>query len=248
MVTIILNNPQMGENIGSAARSMLNFGLDDLRLVKPRDGWPSKSAIATSSGALDNMPHVRTFETLSEAISDLNFTFATTVRPRDMVKTCYMPESAISESNKRVNQGQSVGIVFGAERSGLNNEDISLCQAIISVPTNPNFSSLNLGQAVLLMSYEWMKCQNYDASLSNSTLDKGEYLPAKQDDINNFVRRLEQDLEDREFFRDRNLQPTILMNIRNIFTRADINDQELRTLHGVLSALRGNKTDNKSPK
>lgn len=248
MVTIILNKPQMGENIGAAARSMLNFGLEDLRLVKPRDGWPSQRANANASGALEIMPQVRIFDTLREATADLHFTFATTVRTRDMVKPSYMSEAAILEGNRRVKQGQNVGIVFGAEQSGLSNEDISLCQAIISVPTNPDFSSLNLGQAVLLMSYEWMRSQNDSISSPCPKVDMGENLPAKQCDIQKFVQRLEDDLEDRKFFRTKDLKPTMINNIRNIFTRADINDKELRMLHGILSALRGNKTDNKSPK
>ncbi|MGH1377709.1 MAG: RNA methyltransferase [Alphaproteobacteria bacterium] len=248
MLTIILNNPQMGENIGAAARSMLNFGLDDLRIVKPRDGWPSESAQATSSGALDKMPEVKIFNTLSDAISDLHFTFATTVRPRDMVKPCHTPEQAMIESIKRIQKGQNIGIVFGAERSGLNNQDISKCQAIVTAQTNSDFSSLNLSQAVLLMSYEWMRAQDNYNSTHNNIKNESEHPPAKQGELNEFIKRLENELEERRFFRSEDLKPTMITNIQNIFTRADISDQELRTLHGVLSALRGNKTDNISPK
>ncbi|PCI56833.1 MAG: rRNA methyltransferase [Alphaproteobacteria bacterium] len=247
MLSIILNNPQMGENIGAAARSMQNFGLDDLRLVKPRDGWPNPRAEATSSGALDRM-QVRVFDTLAEAIADLHFTFATTVRSRDMIKPVFTPENAAIESKTRIKQNQNIGIVFGAERSGLDNDDISQCQAILSIPTNPDFSSLNLGQAVLLMAYEWMRIQNEGIQAEPPTLNMGDSFPAKQDDVHQFIKRLEDELEERKFFRAKDLKPTMLVNIQNLFTRADISDQELRTLHGILSALRGNKTDNKTPK
>ncbi len=247
MLSIILNNPQMGENIGAAARSMQNFDLDDLRLVKPRDGWPNPRAEATSSGALERM-QVRVFDTLAEAIADLHFTFATTVRPRDMIKPVFTPESAAIEGKHRSKQKQNIGIVFGAERSGLDNDDISQCQAILSIPTNPDFSSINLGQAVLLMAYEWMRTQNNDAPPESLALEMGDSFPAKQDDVHQFIKRLEDELEERRFFRAKDLKPTMLVNIQNLFTRADISDQELRTLHGILSALRGNKTDNKTPK
>lgn len=247
MLSIILNNPQMGENIGAAARSMQNFGLDDLRLVKPRDGWPNPRAEATASGALERM-QVRVFDTLAEAIADLHFTFATTVRPRDMIKPVFTPESAAIEGKQRIKQEQNVGIVFGAERSGLDNDDISQCQAILSIPTNPDFSSLNLGQAVLLMAYEWMRVQDEDTQEKAPALDMGDSFPAKQDDVHQFIKRLEDELDERRFFRAKDLKPTMLVNIQNIFTRTNISDQELRTLHGILSALRGNKTDNKTPK
>ena len=235
-ISIILSNPQIGENIGTAARSMLNFGLTDLRLVNPRDGWPNERAITLSSGALDVI-EPKVFDTLAEAISDLHFTFATTARARDMVKPEFTPMSAAIEGKARIAQNQNIGIIFGAERSGLLNDEISQTQAIISIPTNPDFSSLNLGQSVLLIAYEWMRVPAVEAA----TLDMGDSFPAVQNDINNFITRLENDLEERRFFRSEDLRATMRRNIQNIFTRADISDQELRTLHGVLSALRGNK-------
>ncbi|PCK00239.1 MAG: rRNA methyltransferase [Zetaproteobacteria bacterium] len=249
MPTIILNNPQMGENIGAAARSMRNFGLNDLRLVKPRDGWPNSRATATGAGALEKM-NVQVFDTLAQSIADLNFAFATTVRPRDMVKPVFTPEDAAAEGIARRTKKQNIGFVFGAERSGLGNDDISQCQAIISIPTNPDFSSLNLGQSVLLMAYEWMKAQrnNSQTISGRPPLDMGDSFPAKQSDLHKFIKRLENELDERKFFRAKDLKPTMQINIQNIFTRADISDQELRTLHGILSALRGNKTDNKTPK
>ena len=238
---IILARPQMGENIGAAARAMQNFGLTDLRLIAPRDGWPNENAQATASGAFDSMPPVRVYEDMTQATADLHFTFATTSRRRDMVKPVYDPQGALEETTQRLNSGQKVGFVFGAERTGLLNDELSQCQAIITFPVNPAFASINLSQAVLLMAYEWGK--NETQCIDHTAIDFGDSFPAKQADIQSFIERLEQDLEERRFFRARNLKPTMLRNIQNIFTRADISDQELRTLHGMLSALRGNKTD-----
>lgn len=238
MVSIILSNPQMGENIGAAARAMQNFGLSDLRLVNPRDGWPNERADAMAAGALDRID-IKVFNSLKDAIQDLHFVFATTARQRDMVKPCFTPKSAAQEYYHRKNTGQNIGLAFGAERTGMLNDEISLCQASISIPTNPEFSSLNLGQSVLLMSYAFLQSSLTDKMLDNFKKDDSQ--PAQMDAVHIFLERLIKDLEDRKFFRAPDLKPTMLRNIQNIFTRADITDQELRTLHGVLSALRGNK-------
>ncbi len=239
MTAIILVRPQMGENIGAAARAMQNFGLTDLRLVAPRDDWPNERAHTMSSGALDLMPPVKVFDTLAQATQDLHYCFATTARPRDMVKPVFTPQGAAIEGYERKAQGQHIGIMFGAERTGLLNEEIVQAQAIISIPTNPNFSSLNLGQSVLLLAYEWMK---HADNTENQKLDMGDSFPADQNKIQQFINRLDKDLEEKNFYRSEGLKPTMQRNIQNIFTRADITDQELRTLHGILSALRGNKT------
>ncbi|MGH1404881.1 MAG: RNA methyltransferase [Alphaproteobacteria bacterium] len=239
MVSIILSHPQMGENIGAAARAMLNFGLTDLRLVAPRDGWPNERAITTSSGAFDYIQDVKVFESFGDAIADIHYVFATTSRTRDMVKPVYDPANAIKETQNRETQKQNVAIAFGAERTGLLNEEICQCQAILTFPANPDFASLNLGQAVLLMAYEYMKTQN--ESSNQPSLNTGGSPPAPQREIDNFLTRLEHDLDDKKFFRSEDLKPTMVRNIKNIFTRADITDQEVRTLHGILSALRGNK-------
>ena len=234
MPAIILCNPQMGENIGAAARAMQNFGLDDLRIVNPRDGWPNERAVQMSSGAFNTMPAPQVFEKLEDALADLHFTFATTARQRDMVKPVFIPESAALESRKKT--GQKTGILFGAERSGLLNEEIIMAQAIINIPTNPDFSSLNLGQSVLLMAYEWSKHPAHTEGVKQQ-----EQIPAKQKDIQGFLSRLESDLENNKFFRSTDLKPTMIRNIQNIFTRNNLTQQEVQTLHGILSALRGNK-------
>lgn len=237
MLSVILVNPQMGENIGATARAMFNFGLTDLRLVNPRDGWPSERADAMSSGALLKMPPVQVFDSLPEAIADLHYVLATTARPRDMVKPVLTPEQAAQEGLARTEKGQKIGLVFGGERSGLFNDDIAACHSIITIPTNPDFSSLNLGQSVLLVAYEFLKT----AEKPGEEEEEEENTPARQKDIEDFLSRLEDELDRTRFFRAPELKPITARNIRNIFTRADITDQELRTLHGIISALRGNK-------
>ena len=241
MFSVILCNPQMGENIGAAARVMLNFGLTDLRLVNPRDGWPNERANAMSSGALDKMPPVQVFDTLENAVADLHFILGTTARSRAMVKPVYTPKSAIKEINSRTKQNQKSGILFGAERSGLFNDEIAACHGIITIPTNPEFSSLNLGQSVLLMAYEWMQ-QSMDTP-DSITLETGDSFPAPLSEQENFLQRLENALDESGFFRSEEIKPSMRRNVRNIFTRADITDQELRTLHGIITALKRENPD-----
>lgn len=231
---IILVRPQMGENIGAAARAMLNFGLTDLRLVAPRDGWPNARAVEMSSGALDIMPAPQVYDTLSKAISDLHHVYATTARRRDVVKPVFTPDSAITESGKKA--GKS-GFVFGPERTGLENDDIALCDALINIPTNPEFSSINLGQSVLLLAYTYGQA-NIDAPAME--LPQGDSFPVTQEKFDEFFVRLENALDDGGFFKSEGLKPTMIRNIRAIFSRAGLTDQEVRTLHGVLSALVGN--------
>lgn len=224
----------MGENIGAAARAMLNFGLCDLRIVDPRDGWPSVEAERNASGALDgdNSVRVQVFDTLAEAIFDLHFVLATTARRRDLVKDVFTPQSAAEITQERSQAEQKCGFVFGGERAGLDNDDIALCQGIITIPTNPDFSSLNLGQAVLLQCWEIFKTQGTDIkSIQN------ENTPAPQGQLDEFLSRLETELENANFFKSEGLKPTMVRNIRSMFTRSDLTEQEVRTLHGILSAF-----------
>ncbi len=232
--SIILVEPQMGENIGAAARAMLNFGLSDLRLVVPRDGWPNQAAIDMSAGALDLMPPVRVFTTLAEAAADLHFLFATTARPRDMVKPVHTPSSAVQETNKRAEQ--KIGFVFGPERSGLENDDVALCHAILTMKTNPDFSSINIAAAVLLVCYEWLAAQGEKNEILNPT---GASFPAAHEKIEEFLVRLEDELDNAGFFRAPDQKPTMARNIRNLFLRTGLTDQEVRTFHGMVSALTG---------
>lgn len=165
---IILVNPQMGENIGAAARAMLNFGITGLRLVNPRDGWPSAQAEAMSVGALEKMPPVQVFDSTEEALADCHYVYATTARPRDMTKPVFTAKGAARDMHERQAQGQKIGILFGAERSGLDNDDVALAHAVLTIPANPDFTSLNLGQGVLLVAYEWLQTIDETPALQKS--------------------------------------------------------------------------------
>ncbi len=237
--TIILINPQMGENIGAAARAMLNCGLTELRLVNPRDGWPSEQANAMSSGALAKMPPVKVYETTKEAIADCHYTYATTARPRDMVKPVFTPQGATEDAHSRINQGEKVAFLFGGERAGLSNDDVALAQSVITIPLNPDFSSLNLGQAVLLTTYEWSKTQDNTALRD---LPTGKSAIATMAELTNLYKRLETALEENHFFRVEEMRPTIVRNIQNMLSRADMTSQEISTFHGIITALTGKKT------
>jgi len=240
---VILTNPQMGENIGATARAMLNFGLAELRLVAPRDGWPNERAVDMSAGALEKMPPVQVFDTLQDAIADLHVLYATTARPRDMVKPVLTPRQAAMDASQRIENNHAVGFVFGAERAGMSNDEVALCHNIVNIPTNPDFSSLNLGQAVLLMAHEYYQATNKTIA---KALDLGASPPASQKNFEHFFKRLEGELADGGFFQAEGLRPTMLKNIRSIFTRAELSEQEVNTLQGIISALIGKKTQHKS--
>ena len=154
---IILVRPQMGENIGAAARAMLNFGLDHMRIVAPRDGWPNPAAKAMASGAGRVLDSALICDDVAEGLEDFHFTFATTARPRDLNKPVYSPEEAMRVAAEKIGTGQRVGVLFGPERAGLENEDLAQANAIITVPVNPEYPSLNLAQCVLLVGYEWRR-------------------------------------------------------------------------------------------
>lgn len=224
----------MGENIGAAARIMLNFGLTDLRLVAPRDGWPNEAAISNGAGAIEKMD-VLVFPGLQEAIADLQFVLATTARPRDMVKPVFTPPDAMAEIAIRSAQGQKTGFVFGRERSGLENDDVALCSGIVSFPVNADFASVNLAQAVAVIAYECSKLSTSGAPA------QPDIIPAPRESLKNFLSRLEDELEATEFFRSPEMKPTMVRNIRNMFTRGDLTEQEVRTLQGIVTALKQGK-------
>ncbi|MEQ8398083.1 RNA methyltransferase [Thalassobaculum sp.] len=231
---VVLVQPQLGDNIGSCARAMLNCGLFDMRLVSPRDGWPNPRAIAMASGATAVLDRARVFETTAEACADLNYVLATTTRSRDMKKPALTPRTAAVELRKRVALGQGVGLLFGPERAGLVNEDVTLADAVLSVPLNPGFSSLNLAQAVLLIGYEWYQAE--DATPPLTMMDE-DSPPVTVKAREFFFTRLETLLDEAGFFYPDHLAPTIKRNLRTLFTRADMSEQEVQTLHGVLKAL-----------
>ncbi|MTI09829.1 RNA methyltransferase [Curvivirga aplysinae] len=232
---IILVIPQLGENIGMVARAMLNCGLTELRLVNPRDGWPSQSARDASSGAIEVIEGAKLFESTADAVADLTYVYATTGRPRDMVAHVVTPKKAAVEIHEKAAQGQTCGILFGGERSGLNNDDVALADAIVNVPLNPDFKSLNLAQAVLLLAYEWYQ---HSDDTPESYLEINDSQPVSQGEFNNFISRLEKGLDQGGFFRSPDMKPVVMRNIRNLFQRAQMTEQETRTFHGMMVALK----------
>jgi tRNA/rRNA methyltransferase len=233
---IILVEPQMGENIGFAARAMLNCGLTRLRLVRPRDGWPNPKAGIASSGADSVIDAAQVFESTSAAIADLNFVLATTARQRDMVKTILTPEAAADALHAAAAAGQRCGILFGPERTGLLNDDIPLADAVVTIPVNPDFASLNLGQSVLLLGYCWWRAR---LQTPESRLEIGGGRPATKLELENLFARLESELEEGGFYTTEQQRPTMIRNMRNLLQRAGMTEQEVRTFHGVIVALAG---------
>lgn len=233
---IILVNPQMGENIGACARAMLNCGIDELRIVNPRDGWPNDRAVSMSAGALGVMPPVQVFSSTADAIADCHQVYATTARPRDMVKPVVNAREAAEEVHAKSAEGQRCAYLFGCERTGLENEDIARAHSIITIPVNPDFSSLNLGQGVLLCAYEWFQAQPHLPMLIDP-----DNLPAPQAEFENLANRLEQELLDKGFFRTPEMRPTVMRNIRNMFARGNMTSQEIKTFHGIMAVLSGRR-------
>lgn len=231
---IILVEPQLGENIGMAARAMLNAGLGDLRLVRPRDGWPNPKARSAASGADAVIETVRVFETTEAAIAGLNGVYAATARPRDMIKPVITPRAAVGDMHASVASGESIGVLFGGERAGLDNDDIALADTVLQAPLNPAFSSLNLGHAVLIVAYEWFQAADETPAVQ---LPEGRTRPATKGELVNFFDRLEAALEARGFFHVAEKRPIMVRNIRNMFHRANLMEQEVRTLHGIVSCL-----------
>jgi len=234
---IILVQPQMAENIGAVARAMMNCAHSELRLVAPRDGWPQPNAYPTASGADEILNNARLYETLTDAVADLHYVLATTANHREQVKPVYAPSAAGADLCTRISTGQNCGILFGPERAGLDNTALTHANALITVPLNPEFASLNLAQAVLLIAWEFHKL-NTDAP--PRTLQTNGAAIATKKELELFLARLEQTLDVAGFFTTEAQRPSMLRNLRNLFQRADITEQELRTLHGVITALRGN--------
>lgn len=232
---IILVEPQLGENIGMVARAMANFGLSELRLVKPRDGWPSDKARAAASRADHVIDAVRLYETTSEAVTDLNFVFATTARERDGFKPVRGPVEAGRALRSRTNAGQRTGILFGRERFGLFNEEVALADEIVTFPVDPAFASLNIAQAVLLMSYEWMKSGL--ASETDTAFAGPEIVPAEKHHLQGLLAHLEAALETRGYFRPAPKKPKMLDNLSAVLTRPAFTEAEIKVLRGVVASL-----------
>ncbi len=235
--TVVLVEPQLGENIGAAARAMANFGLTDLRLVRPRDGWPSKKARAAASGATGIVDDVRVFESAEDAIADLNFVFATTARSRDLPKEVIGLRDGVAKLRESVATGQACGVLFGRERWGLTNEEIGLADAIVTFPVNPKFASLNIAQAVLLVSYEWLASGLDGALPTRTALPEIALTPASKEHLFGLIKHLEAALEPTNYFRSEDMKPTMVQNLRAVLQRAGFTRDEIDVLHGVIGAL-----------
>jgi tRNA/rRNA methyltransferase len=239
---VILVEPQLGENIGTAARAMMNCGLGELRLVRPRDGWPNAKAMAAASGADDVIQNARLFDSTPAAIADLHRVYGTTARHRGMIKPVVTPRQAALEMRAADARGERVGVLFGPERTGLVNDDIPLADTILQVPLNSAYSSLNLAQAVLLVGYEWFQA---GVDVPARELVTNETRPATKAELLNFFAHLEKELDDCGFLRHADKRPVMVRNIRNMFQRADLTEQELRTLHGIIKELAHERVRNR---
>jgi tRNA/rRNA methyltransferase len=231
---VILVEPQLGENIGAAARAMANFGLSQLRLVKPRQRWPNPDAKRVASGADRILADTRLFDTIEAAIADCTLVLATTARPHDQAKPVIDAPEAAQLAAQRVAGGENFGILFGRERTGLENQEVALADRIVTLPVNPAFASLNLAQAVVVVAYEWFKFASAGAlpfaAPAKSPLASKEQLHA-------FFAAVEGELEKVEFFRPPDKRDTMQINLRNIFTRMELTQQDIRTLHGVIMSI-----------
>ena len=233
---IILVRPQLAENIGAAARAMLNFGLDELRLIAPRDGWPNEAARAMASRADLVLDRATLYPSIEAGIADLQLILAATARPRDMAKRVLAPQEAAHLLREAMGRGESAGILFGAERSGLENDEVARAHAIVEVPANPAFASLNLAQAVLLVGYEW-HLSGLAAAAGAGAQTPGETPPAEAKEFDYFFKRLVEELDRKTFFKPDDKRPSMLRNVRNMLVRSRFSEPELKTFHGIISAL-----------
>ncbi|RFP02084.1 RNA methyltransferase [Komagataeibacter xylinus] len=236
---VILVRPQMAENIGTTARAMANGGLFHMRIVAPRDGWPQERAWRSASGADRILESAQVFDTVDDAVADLHHVFATCPRPRHIVKPVLTARGGAAELREMTDRGLKVGLMFGPERAGLDNDDMARADALIRYPLNPAFMSLNLAQAVMIMAYEWWMAAD---DTPPRTLMTNETHVATRGELDNFMRHLIADLDECGFLRNEQKRPGMVRNLRHFFLRGEVTEQELRTLHGVVTELsRGRK-------
>jgi tRNA/rRNA methyltransferase len=231
---VVLVEPQLGENIGAAARAIANFDLSQLRLVNPRQGWPNDKARMMATGAGRVVDAAALYPNLAEAIGDCSFVIATTARAHDQAKPVIGPAEAAELMAPRVAAGENVAILFGRERNGLENDEVALADAILTLPVNPAFASLNLAQAVVIVAYEWFKLAG-GGKLPFGQPNKS--APAPKQQLLTFFAAIERELEKVEFFRPPDKRDTMQINLRNIFTRMQPTRQDIQTLHGVIMAI-----------
>ncbi len=234
---VVLVRPQLGENIGTAARAMLNCGLGDLRLVRPRDGWPNVKALIAAAGADAVLARARLFPSVAEAVADLNTLYATTARPRELLKPMLTPREAARSMREAARDGARTGLLFGPEKAGLKNEELVLADAIVRAPLNPGFASLNLAQAVLLAAYEWRMADPAHGAHYPPT-SAGEPMATKKE-VLHFFGHLEAVLDARDFYPTPEMRPKMALNMRTMFERMAPTRQDIQTLHGMVRALSG---------
>lgn len=230
----VLIRPQMGENIGAAARAMWNFGLDRMRLVAPRDGWPNPAAVAMASGAGRLLDEAMLVETTAEAVADATWVLATTARSRGLTKPVLTPEEAMAEATARISAGERVAVLFGPERAGMENDDIARANAIVSVPVNPDFPSLNLAQCVLLLAYEWRRA-TAAATPRRIEMAGADWAPAIE--VEHLAAHYEDRLTEAGFFFPEHKAEGMKRNLRNLWSRMPLTRADVQTLHGILRQI-----------
>jgi tRNA/rRNA methyltransferase len=232
--SFVLVRPQMGENIGAAARAMWNFGLDRMRIVAPRDGWPNQKAVAMSSGAGRLLDEAQLHPDLATSLEDCTYVMATTARPRGLTKPVFSPERAMQIAAEKISAGEKVAVLFGPERAGLENEDIAKANAIISVPVNPQFASLNLAQCVLLTAYEW---QRQVADITHETVDMTKTEWANGLEVEKLAEHYEDRLDQAGFFYPDTKAEGMKVNLRNLWSRMPMTRADVQMLHGVMRQM-----------
>ena len=230
----VLVRPQMGENIGASARAMWNFGLDHMRIVAPRDGWPNPAATAMASGAGRLLDGARLYADLPEALADCTYVYATTARDRDLTNPVFSPEAAMQDAARRIAAGQRVAVLFGPERAGLENDDIARANAIVTVPVNPAFPSLNLAQCVLLTGYEW---QRASAEIEAQTVEMAGTDWANGQEVEHLARHFEGQLEEAGFFFPAHKVQSMKTNLRNFWSRMPMTRADVQMLHGMMRQM-----------
>jgi len=229
----VLIRPQMGENIGAAARAMWNFGLDRMRITSPRDGWPNQKAVAMASGAGRLLDEALMCDSTAEAVADCTYVYATTARPRELTKPVFTPSYAMKDAAQRIANGEKVAVLFGPERAGMENDDIAKANAIISVPVNPEFASLNLAQCVLLCGYEWRQA-TIDTVQATVSME-GDW--ATQTDVEKLAEHYEDRMQEAGFFFPDHKAASMKMNLRNLWSRMPLTRADVQMLHGVMRQL-----------
>jgi tRNA/rRNA methyltransferase len=230
----VLIRPQMGENIGAAARAMLNFGLERMRVTAPRDGWPNERAVAMASGAGRLLDEAQIFDTTAEALADRTYVYATTARPRDITKPVFTPEAAMQDAAARIAAGEKVAVMFGPERAGLENEDIVQANAIVTVPVNPDFPSLNLAQCVLLVGYEWRRATE-EAEAMRVEMAGSDW--AEQHEVDALARHYDERLTEAGFYFPEHKAAHMQRNMRNLWSRMPLTRSDVQMLHGIMRQM-----------